>query len=321
MRAALIVGALAVFALGLVLLGWLLRLRRRTAPRSRGDSGPPPPPSALGKLVVCDGEEAGRTYFFSQPTVRIGRDRDHADLVLEDRFISNPHCSIVLTGGTFYLIDEASTNGTRLNGDVLPAHDRRPLMLDAMIEIGQTRLRFVPLKVSSEIGARLGTPYPPPDTVDREGRTVRGLSPGPVGTANQGEVALGDGVPLEAVPEEADSTYVTEVAADAAVSSDYGTRAILEDEAPAASYVTQVMDPEEEDAPPTSYTTRVLNAGTSEADTPSESRRARASGDEHGTPGDTAFATEVLAPADDEDARDDAVTGRMPLQSRDEDAL
>ncbi len=45
-------------------------------------------------------------------------------------------------GGRFFIQDEGSTNRTRVNGVVIPPHQRQPLPPDAIIEVGQTRLHL-----------------------------------------------------------------------------------------------------------------------------------------------------------------------------------
>lgn len=258
LRIALIAAALVVCAVGLALLIWLV-LRRRSKPsRPISSAGSVPPPSALGKLVVYDGEAEGRTYFLTSPVVRIGRDRAHADLILEDQFISNPHCSILCKEGAFYLVDEASTNGTRLNGDVLPAHEPRPLAMDAIVEIGQTRLRFAPLKVASEIGARRGTPYPPAGSVDRESRTVRALDPeaaGGRGLASDATEAMGAQITQERASRASPGAYATQKVDEEAAPASYATRTLEEEKVSSAAYATRAI---EEEVAPASYATRTL---------------------------------------------------------------
>lgn len=71
--------------------------------------------------------------------VSIGRSGD-ADIRIEDRFASGVHARIYPRGGTYYVEDMNSTNGTFLNGDRLDA-DIELAHLD-VIEIGDTELRF-----------------------------------------------------------------------------------------------------------------------------------------------------------------------------------
>jgi len=97
---------------------------------------------APGKLVIERGANVGREYALSAQVVKVGRDAQFSDFALHDEYISNPHFSIHLEGTQFYVMDEGSTNGTHLNGMLLQPHQRVPLMPDAIIEVGQTRLKF-----------------------------------------------------------------------------------------------------------------------------------------------------------------------------------
>ncbi|MBN1875114.1 MAG: FHA domain-containing protein [Anaerolineae bacterium] len=97
---------------------------------------------APGKLVVQQGANMGKEFRLSVQVTKVGRDPQFSDFALFDEFASNPHFSIHLEGSQFYITDEGSTNGTKLNGSPLQAHQRVPLQSDAMIEVGTTRLQF-----------------------------------------------------------------------------------------------------------------------------------------------------------------------------------
>jgi hypothetical protein len=71
--------------------------------------------------------------------ISIGRSGD-ADVRIEDRFASGIHARIYPRGGSYYVEDMNSTNGTYLNGDRLEV-DVELAHLD-VIEIGDTELRF-----------------------------------------------------------------------------------------------------------------------------------------------------------------------------------
>ncbi len=109
---------------------------------------------AQGKLVAVHGPRAGSEFRLETPTIKVGRDVQFSDFALHDRFVSNPHLSIVEERGQFYIQDLGSTNQTRLNGTVIPPHQRFPLPPDSIIEAGQTRLQFKRLGGATR---RLGT--------------------------------------------------------------------------------------------------------------------------------------------------------------------
>lgn len=139
---------------------------------------------APGKLVIERGANIGQEYALSAQVVKVGRDAQFSDVALHDEYVSNPHFSVHLEGTQFYVMDEGSTNGTQLNGMLLQPHQRVPLMPDAVIEVGQTRLRFKQLglptqylgagSAASRSGRRPGSsgrapaasPRPAPPSVD-----------------------------------------------------------------------------------------------------------------------------------------------------------
>jgi pSer/pThr/pTyr-binding forkhead associated (FHA) protein len=71
--------------------------------------------------------------------VSIGRSGE-ADVRIEDRFASQIHVRIYPRGGSYYVEDMNSTNGTFLNGERLDG-EARLAHLDS-IEIGDTEFRF-----------------------------------------------------------------------------------------------------------------------------------------------------------------------------------
>jgi len=99
-------------------------------------------PPAAGKLVVLQGPRAGTEYRLSSSAVKVGRDPQINDFPLNDQYVSNPHLSVLQEGERCYVQDEGSTNRTRLNGVVLPPHQRQLLAPDAILELGQTRLQY-----------------------------------------------------------------------------------------------------------------------------------------------------------------------------------
>jgi pSer/pThr/pTyr-binding forkhead associated (FHA) protein len=100
------------------------------------------PEQAPGKLVVLQGANMGREFRLASPVIKVGRDPQFCDLALHDDFVSNPHFTIRLEQTQFYIIDEGSTNGTRLNGVTIAPQQRTLLQPDAIIEVGSTRLQF-----------------------------------------------------------------------------------------------------------------------------------------------------------------------------------
>lgn len=97
---------------------------------------------ARAKLVINKGANSGREFKLSKSIVKVGRDPQFSDFALYDQYTSNPHLSIILEGDQFYIQDEQSTNGTKLNGAPIQPLQRYPLQKDAIIEVGSTQLQF-----------------------------------------------------------------------------------------------------------------------------------------------------------------------------------
>ena len=74
-----------------------------------------------------------------QPQVTIGRHSSNA-LVISDGMASRSHCVIEKVGDTFRLRDLNSSNGTRLNGQIV----RSAVMANGdVISIGRTTLKLI----------------------------------------------------------------------------------------------------------------------------------------------------------------------------------
>jgi hypothetical protein len=99
-------------------------------------------PGGPGKLVVVKGANVGREFRISGPVVKVGRDPQFCDFALHDDYASNPHFSIRLEQTRYFIVDEGSTNGTRVNGATISPKRLVPLEPDAIIEVGNTHLQF-----------------------------------------------------------------------------------------------------------------------------------------------------------------------------------
>jgi len=162
-----------VLALGLFfLLVMLIRTRgelaRKVVTRTTGvlkgvtkRLGGGMPDRAPGKLVVIQGANVGREFRLAAPVVKVGRDPQFCDFALYDDYVSNPHFSVRLEQTKFYVVDEGSTNGTRLNGVPIPPQRRMLLQPDAIIEVGSTRLQFKRVGGTTR-QLKIGGAQPPP---------------------------------------------------------------------------------------------------------------------------------------------------------------
>jgi DNA-binding SARP family transcriptional activator len=86
-------------------------------------------------IETPDGTSSGITHV----PWTIGR-HPGCDLVLDDDLVSRRHAQVLWSGGGFVIADLGSTNGTRLDGELVT---RAPLVDGAEIGIGSTSLRFV----------------------------------------------------------------------------------------------------------------------------------------------------------------------------------
>jgi len=140
------------------------------------------PQRAPGKLVVLQGANMGKEFRLAAPVIKVGRDPQFCDFALYDEFVSNPHFSIVLEHTQFYITDEGSTNGTRVNGVPIPPHQRMLLQPDAVIEVGATRLQFKRLGGTTRQLGSLGDVAGParqhPPTAPGGGAPSPGVQPG-----------------------------------------------------------------------------------------------------------------------------------------------
>lgn len=100
------------------------------------------PSRAPGKLVIMGGANVGREFRLAAQVVKVGRDPQFCDFALHDDYVSNPHFSIQREQNRYYITDEGSRNGTKVNGRPIQAHQRVKLQPNAIIEAGNTRLQF-----------------------------------------------------------------------------------------------------------------------------------------------------------------------------------
>jgi len=132
--------ALYAFIGAVGLVGWL-DLRRS----ARRQAAAPAEPPGQVRLIVLDGATSDRppgTWFGLEPVSAVGRDLDN-DVVLADPTISGRHAVVSLRDGAWWVEDLASTNGTYVNGDRLPAEAPALLRSGDVVQVGAVRLRLV----------------------------------------------------------------------------------------------------------------------------------------------------------------------------------
>lgn len=93
------------------------------------------------KLMWEDESGSIREYFLNETAnTFIGRE-DNNDIVLPDKKVSKQHATIYWKGESFEIVDQDSSNGTVLNGDLI--HDPTPLNDGDRIQIGNATLNYV----------------------------------------------------------------------------------------------------------------------------------------------------------------------------------
>ena len=97
------------------------------------------PEAQQARLVVVSSNLAGETYLVQQREVIVGR-TDENDVVVNHRSISRNHAKIIERDGVFTVIDLASSNGVRINGEPFGT---ATLVNGDIIQLGHVKLRFV----------------------------------------------------------------------------------------------------------------------------------------------------------------------------------
>jgi hypothetical protein len=80
----------------------------------------------------------GGTVRLTHPRLRLGRAADN-DLVIEHESVSRHHAEVRRVDDQYVLVDLASTNGTRVEGEIV---QQRPLRSRETVHIGAVPLRF-----------------------------------------------------------------------------------------------------------------------------------------------------------------------------------
>lgn len=75
-------------------------------------------------LLVYEGDNGETNYQIRTGNFRIGSQEGENEAVLHSKVVSRHHAMIIREDGDFFLEDLNSTNGTYLNGKLLPYHDR-----------------------------------------------------------------------------------------------------------------------------------------------------------------------------------------------------
>lgn len=112
--------------------------------------------AALGRVWVVRGVHRGKVFRIDSPEVVIGRATE-AHVQFPDRSVSRQHCKIRESGGTWWIEDLNSTNGTLLNGSPL----QRATSLRHGDEVAAGFSRFVFQEADRPLPNLRSAPLPP----------------------------------------------------------------------------------------------------------------------------------------------------------------
>jgi hypothetical protein len=99
----------------------------------------------VAELKVVSGPMAGMSLPVGSDSVWVGRDPSQCEVVLmSDPYVSSKHFQISRDPASqqFFIVDEGTANGTRLNRAPLQVKTRTPLQQDSEIEVGMTKMVF-----------------------------------------------------------------------------------------------------------------------------------------------------------------------------------
>lgn len=96
-------------------------------------------PSENPKIIVLSEQLRGKSYELTGEKYTVGRSED-CDICIADPTISGHHCSFVRDeNGGYKLVDEGSTNGSRVNGVKV---DSQKLVNSDIVQVGAIEMLF-----------------------------------------------------------------------------------------------------------------------------------------------------------------------------------
>ncbi|MDD6551136.1 MAG: DUF6382 domain-containing protein [Lachnospiraceae bacterium] len=94
-------------------------------------------------VLIYDGKGAEVNYHIKTDSFRIGSQDGENEAVLHSKVVSRHHAVITRSDGDFFIEDLNSTNGTYLNGTLLPYHDRIKLSKMDKIVFADVAYHFI----------------------------------------------------------------------------------------------------------------------------------------------------------------------------------
>ncbi len=93
------------------------------------------------KLIILSEQFRGRTFELTAENTSVGR-VDQCDICIKDPTVSTNHCSIILRDGICIVVDNGSTNGTRINGNQLEPGVETQLNNTDVLQVGGIEMLY-----------------------------------------------------------------------------------------------------------------------------------------------------------------------------------
>ncbi len=92
------------------------------------------------RLFVVNGADQGRSFPLPESgTVSIGRHKKHADIALNDFYVSRVHCELFIEGASVVVTHVSGQNGTLINGQAIT---KQELLLGDVLRVGNSHLKL-----------------------------------------------------------------------------------------------------------------------------------------------------------------------------------
>lgn len=92
------------------------------------------------RLMVFNGADQGRYFPLGETgTMIVGASRKHADIHLNDIYVSRVHCYVELEDGKVVVVDAEDSNGTMVNGQKV---QRQEMNMGDVLRVGNTHFRL-----------------------------------------------------------------------------------------------------------------------------------------------------------------------------------
>ncbi len=95
----------------------------------------------IPKLIILSEQFRGRTFELTGETASVGR-VDQCDICIKDPTVSTNHCTLIRRDGSCFVLDNDSTNGTRINGTQLEPGVEQELANTDVLQVGGIEMLY-----------------------------------------------------------------------------------------------------------------------------------------------------------------------------------